>query len=76
MVLIGNATHSVGLLLGALVPHPAIGALRARMLCTHAQLLMLAGMMLCPLVMVPFMLVTGFFINLASIPVYLVCSRD
>lgn len=31
-----------------------------------------AALMLCPLVMIPFMLVTGFFLNLESIPSYLV----
>jgi len=53
MLLIGNASHSFGLLLSALFPHPQI------------------GIMLSTLAMVPFMLYTGFFINLSTVPAYL-----
>jgi len=54
LTLIGNATHSIGLALGACFPHPVL------------------VMILCPLVMVPFMLMTGFFVNAGAIPVYMV----
>ncbi len=47
------AVDSVGLAIGALSPHPAV------------------GLMLCPLASVPFMLVSGFFLNVQDFPVYL-----
>ncbi len=53
LVLICNSSQSIGLLLAAVVPDPAI------------------TIALSPVAMIPFMLVTGFFLNLQSIPPYL-----
>lgn len=50
LVLIGQATHSYALIVGALVPFRTV------------------ALMLSPMVMVPFMMVTGFFANNKSMP--------
>jgi len=54
LVVLGQASESLGLILGALVKAPT------------------TAVMMSPLLLIPFLLVTGFFLNLNSIPLYLV----
>lgn len=54
LIVLGQASESLGLILGALVKNPT------------------TAVMMSPLLLIPFLLVTGFFLNLNSIPPYLV----
>lgn len=54
LVVLGQASEALGLILGALVKTPT------------------TAVMMSPLFLIPFLLVTGFFLNLNSIPLYMV----
>ena len=75
--LLGNTIHSVGLVLAAAVPHAAIGSFFFVCLlfpCSGDPKGCAAAMMLCPLTMVPFMLMSGFFLNVNALPMGMVPS--